>query len=176
MLFGDRWKCRISGEISREQVSPDGVEMHIDEEAGGELVVRSANAMSKYDGSESASPQDAWFHTGDLVNRDGDRVFFVGRKSDVINVGGNKVYPVEVEKVIRSVPGVADTRVYGEASSIVGELVKCDLVVESGFKPDDVEKAVREKSLSSLSTFQRPRFISIVDEIPRTAAGKTDRS
>ena len=107
---------------------------------------------------------------------DGDRAFFVGRKSDMINVGGNKVYPVEVENVIRSVPGVADARVYGEASSIVGELVKCDIVVERGFDAAETESSVRAACLEQLTTYQRPRFVSIVDEIPRTSAGKTDRS
>jgi len=120
-------------------------------------------------------PQDDWFHTGDLVTHDGDRVHFVGRKSDMINVGGNKVYPMEVENVVRSVAGVADVRIYGEASSIMGQLVKCDLVVAGGFDPASVEKAVREKTLELLNSYQRPRFISIVDEIPRTATGKTKR-
>ena len=170
-----------------DQVSADGVEMRIEAETEnepggdscGELVVRSANAMSGYDqnaAAETVSPQSDWFHTGDLVNTIGDRVFFVGRKTEMINVGGNKVYPVEVENVIRSVAGVADTRVYGEASSIVGQLVKCDLVVESGFEPEAVEQAVRAASLEKLTSYQRPRFISIVEAIPRTAAGKTDRS
>ena len=99
------------------EVSKDGVEMKIDD---GELVVRSANAMSGYDQSEIASPKQDWFHTGDLVSVEADRVFFVGRKTDMINVGGNKVYPLEVETVIRTVTGVADVRVYGEASSILG--------------------------------------------------------
>lgn len=156
-----------------EQVSPDGVEMRIED---GELIVRSANAMSGYDRSHSASPRQEWFHTGDLVEVNGDRAVFVGRKSDMINVGGNKVYPLEVENVIRRVAGVADTRIYGEASSIVGELVKCDLVITTGFDAAEVETQVRKQCLDQLNNYQRPRFIRIVDDIPRTSAGKTDRS
>lgn len=175
-----------------DQVSADGVEMRIDD---GELVVRSANAMSGYEQPDSAaadadteaescegktqdaSPliRNAWFRTGDLISVENDRAYFVGRKTDMINVGGNKVYPLEVERVIRSVSGVADTRVYGELSSIIGELVKCDLVVAKGHAADAVEKAVREKTLAELTAFQRPRLIAIVDEIPKTAAGKTKR-
>ena len=93
----------------------------------------------------------------------------------MINVGGNKVYPLEVETLIRSVPGVADVRVYGEKSSIVGELVKCDVVVEDGSDAQDVETTIRQKTLAELANYQRPRFIQIVDEIPRTDAGKTKR-
>ena len=156
-----------------EQISADGIEMKIDD---GELVVRSANAMSGYDRTEMESPQVEWFRTSDLVRVDDDRVFFVGRKTDMINVGGNKVYPLEVERVIRSVDGVADTRVYAETSSIVGELVKCDLVVQPGSDPDEVEKAVRAATLANLQDYQCPRFISVVDHIPRTDAGKTNRN
>ena len=156
-----------------DQVSADGIEMRIDD---GELVVRSANAMSGYDRSEMESPQVEWFRTSDLVRVDEERVFFVGRKTDMINVGGNKVYPFEVERVIRSVEGVADTRVYGESSSIVGELVKCDLVIQPNCNPDTVEKAVRTATQSNLQNYQCPRFVSIVDCIPRTEAGKTNRN
>lgn len=156
-----------------DKPSSDGVEMRVE---SGELVVRSANSMSRYDRAEAlCSLGQGWFPTGDLVRVVDDRVMFVGRKTDMINVGGNKVYPVEVESVVRSVPGVADTRVYGETSSIVGELVKCDLVVETGFTAAEVEKAVRAKTLADLAAHQRPRLISIVEEIPRTAAGKAKR-
>lgn len=155
-----------------DQVSADGVEMKIDD---GELVVQSANAMSGYDRSGKESPQVEWFRTSDLVRIVDGRVFFVGRKTDMINVGGNKVYPLEVERVIRLVEGVADTRVYAETSSIVGELVKCDLVVQPGSDPDEVEKAVRAATLANLQDYQCPRFISIVEHIPRTDAGKTHR-
>lgn len=155
-----------------QEVSADGVEMRIED---GELVVRSANAMSGYDGDSTHAPQSKWFPTSDLVEVVDDRVTFVGRMTDMINVGGNKVYPVEVETLIRSIPGVADARVYGEASSMVGELVKCDIVVQAGFEPANVEAEIRKRTLAELTNYQRPRFISIVEEIPRTAAGKVKR-
>lgn len=154
-----------------EEASRDGVEMRVED---GELVVRSANAMMTYEQARG-SPREDWFPTGDLVKTEGDRVYFVGRKTDMINVGGNKVYPLEIEDIIRGVPGVADTRVYGEASSVVGELVKCDVVVERGYDASEVEAAIRRRTLAVLNSFQRPRLIAIVDDIARTAAGKTDR-
>ena len=154
------------------QVSSDGVVMRIDE---GELVVRSANAMRRYGGTKETSTGAGWFHTGDLVHREGDRVFFAGRKTDMINVGGNKVHPIEVEQVIRQIPGVADVRVYGRSSSLVGQLVACDLVVSDGFEPGQVEQEVREATLANLASFQRPRWLSVVDAIPLTRAGKTRR-
>ena len=150
-------------------VSPDGVEIRID---NGELIVKSSNAMRRYDQAADYK-HDAWFSTGDLVSREGERVLFVGRKTDIINVGGNKVHPVEVERVIRHVPGVAEVRVYGKTSSLVGQLVACDLVVANGFEAAEVEQAVRAKTRDELVSFQRPRLISIVKEVPLTSAGKT---
>lgn len=156
-----------------DEVSADGVELRIDD---GELVVRSANGMAGYDNLSQASPKSEWFSTGDLVEQIGQRVQFMGRTTDMINVGGNKVYPVEVETLIRSIPGVLDTRIFGEASSMVGELVKCEIVVETGYDAAEVEAAVRKTTLSQLTNYQRPRFISIVREIPRTLAGKVRRN
>ncbi len=152
--------------------SLDGVEMRIED---GELVVKSANAMRRYGGEDKDSRGNEWFHTGDLVSQQGERVYFVGRTTDMINVGGNKVHPIEIETVIRQVPGVADARVYGTSSSLVGQLVACDIVVAAGCEGAEVEQAVRETTVATLSSFQRPRLITIVDEIPRTSAGKARR-
>ena len=154
-------------------VSADGVEMTVDD---GELVVRSANAMKGYDQVQGESPQESWFRTGDLVHIEGDRVHFVGRKTDMINVGGNKVYPLEVESVVRAVDGVADARVYGQESSMLGQLVKCDVVLADGFDKATVEAQIRKQCLADLTSYQLPRFIDFVEDIPKTAAGKTDRS
>lgn len=159
-----------------EETSADGVQMRVED--SGELVVRSANAMNGYDGATAAtadSPQSAWFPTGDLVEPIGDRYRFVGRVTEMINVGGNKVYPLEVENFLRTIPGIADARVYGEASSIVGELVKCDVVLADGFEERSVKAEIQSRAVQELTTYQRPRFIAIVDEIARTAAGKTKR-
>jgi acyl-CoA synthetase (AMP-forming)/AMP-acid ligase II len=153
---------------------PDGVELKVED---GELLVRSSNAMQMYDPlSAVPSPTSDWFFTGDLVDIRGGRVIFSGRKSEMINVAGSKVYPVEVERVIRAVPGVADARVYGKASSIAGELVVCDVVAESNVDP----KALREQILSAcrakLTSPQLPRLIKFVDKIELSQAGKTLRS
>jgi acyl-CoA synthetase (AMP-forming)/AMP-acid ligase II len=157
-----------------DRPSPDGVEMRIDE---GELLVRSANAMEGYDecapGSEERS---GWFRTGDLVERHDDRVLFNGRKSEIINVGGNKVHPLEVERIIRAIPGVADTRVFGSRSSIAGQIVACEVVVAEGFDPDAVSELVNRQCLAALATHQRPRLVTVVDRIILTEAGKAVRS
>lgn len=150
-------------------VSPDGVVLQI---VDGELHVRSANAMEGYEGAAS---QTGLFRTGDLVEVRGDRVLFVGRRSDVINVGGNKVHPAEVERVLRSVPGLADVRVYARPSSIAGELVACDAVPAPGVDPDRLRAEIARRCVAGLLGFQRPRWIQVVGEIALSASGKVLR-
>lgn len=143
----------------------------------GELHMRSPNAMKMYDPhSRLKINGTAWFPTGDLVEVFGDRVYFVGRKSDIINVGGSKVHPLEVERVIREVPGVSDVRVYGKNSSIVGQLIACEIVPSGGQDPGNLKESVHQACLSRLSSAQQPRLIHLVDRIELTAAGKTPRA
>jgi acyl-coenzyme A synthetase/AMP-(fatty) acid ligase len=159
--------------------SAAGVELRVE---GGQLWVRSPNAMSHYEGPgggqaawRSAQAAD-WVATGDLVAVRGDRVHFLGRDGDVINVGGNKVLPLEVERIVRSVAGVADVRVFGAPSSLAGQLVACDVVVAAGFDADDVQRSVADRCRRELASHQRPRIVRAVERIELTAAGKTRRS
>jgi len=156
-------------------ISPDGVELRIDED---ELLVRSANAMLAYDPrtQAAAATAGAWFRTGDLVEQRGDRVYFVGRRSDMINVGGNKVAPLAVEQVVRQVPGVAEVRVFGRASSLVGQLVACQVVPAAGQDAEALQQQIAEHCAKQLAAHQRPRLIDVVERIELTSAGKTKRS
>jgi acyl-CoA synthetase (AMP-forming)/AMP-acid ligase II len=143
----------------------------------GELVARSSNAMKCYDhhnSGESQSPD--WIRTGDLVSVAGNRIHFVGRKTEMINVGGNKVYPLEVEQIVRNVPGVADVRVFGRTSSITGQLVSCEIVSATGFEDEKVKHAVQQVCSVSLLPHQRPRLINMVNNIELSEAYKTVRS
>ncbi len=155
-----------------DKPSSDGVEMRIE---SGELVVRSANAMQGYDGSDPMPPTTAWQHTGDLVQVRGGRVYFVGRQSDIINVGGNKVSPIEIEGLLREIEGVAEVRVFGTPSSLVGQIVACEIVLAAGRDKARVERDVREKCAEQLATHQRPRLITFVNRLSLTEAGKTAR-
>ncbi|MGA2202146.1 MAG: class I adenylate-forming enzyme family protein [Terriglobales bacterium] len=156
------------------KVLPDRSELRIQD---GELLVRSANSMRMYDphsGQQTLSTD--WFATGDLVELKGNRVYFVGRRTDMINVAGSKVYPMEVERVIRVVPGVSDVRVFGKVSSVAGELVACEIVPAPGQDPEALKMRVNQVCRSALSSPQQPRLIKLVDQIGLSAAGKTLRS
>jgi acyl-CoA synthetase (AMP-forming)/AMP-acid ligase II len=169
---------RLAGFPARflEQTSPDGVRMKIEE---GELLVQSENRMRKYDSAVSdgvSVTQDGWTRTGDLVDRSADRVYFVGRRSDLINVGGNKVAPLEVERVIREVNGVADVRVFPQNSSIAGQLVACEIVPGAGANRDDLRRRVISHCQASLAGHARPRWITMVDQIELSSANKVRRT
>ena len=161
-----------------DHVSSDGVELAIRD---GELFVRSANAMLAYDqrSEQSASAMqqvDGWRATGDLVRQDGERVFFTGRRSELINVGGNKVQPVFVEQVVLAVPGVQDARVFAKRSSLVGQLVACDVVAAAGQDGQAVLAAVKARCDEALQPHERPRFLRLTDHIELSAAGKKLRT
>ncbi len=161
-----------------DEPSPDGVELRVLE---GELHVRSANAMEGYDNGKGmgalarSHPRTDFVPTGDLVEVRGDRVFFVGRRSDLINVGGNKVHPAEVERVLRAVPGLGDVRVYAKTSSIAGQLVACDVVPGPGVDPEQLKRELARRCASGLHPFQRPRVIQVVKEISVSASAKVLR-
>jgi len=94
-----------------------------------------------------------WFPTGDLVRIDGDRVHFVARKTDIINVGGNKVFPMDVERVLREVSGVADVRVYPAPSSLVGEVVAADVVAAPTEAQQEVQRQLTAHCVQRLQPF-----------------------
>lgn len=128
----------------------------------GELMVRSRVGMRGYFGGDDVD--EGWQPTGDLVEVTDDRILFVGRTSDVINVGGVKVHPLPVEEVVGSVDGVELARAYGRASPITGEIVALDVVAKAGADPAEVEAAIRA-ACESLAPAARPRRIRFVDRI-----------
>jgi acyl-CoA synthetase (AMP-forming)/AMP-acid ligase II len=156
--------------------TPDGVALRVDD---GELLVCSPGAMpmdSAAAGDHRAlAPAPAWHRTGDLVAVAGDRVTFIGRRSELINVGGHKVSPIEVERVVRSVPGVSDVRVYGRRSSMTGQLVACQVVAGAGADTHDLQAAIASACLARLTPYQRPRLIDLVEEVALETSGKTAR-
>jgi long-chain acyl-CoA synthetase len=89
----------------------------------GLLEIKAESAMLGYLNAPSPFTEDGWFMTGDQVETDGEYFKILGRKSEIINVGGEKVYPVEVENVIQELPNVAEVTVFGEKNDMIGTLV-----------------------------------------------------
>jgi len=89
----------------------------------GILQIKAKSAMLGYLNAPSPFTEDGWFDTGDVVEVDGEYIRILGRKSEIINVGGQKVFPVEVESIIQEMDNVAEVTVYGEKNPIIGNIV-----------------------------------------------------
>jgi acyl-coenzyme A synthetase/AMP-(fatty) acid ligase len=141
----------------------------------GTLHIRSPRTASEYVGGASLLA-DGWVDTTDMVEQRGDRLYFVGRTGGIINVGGLKINPEEVEAVINRHPGVRMSRVSGRKSPITGAIVIADVVLTDAandnatFK-DAILAACREK----LPAFKVPAMLRFVEKLELTAGGKLSR-
>jgi acyl-coenzyme A synthetase/AMP-(fatty) acid ligase len=121
--------------------------------------------------------QDEWYNTGDLVEYIDDLRFkIIGRSSDIINVGGYKVHPSEVEQVIRQVKDVKDLIVYGRKNSLTGSVIAADIIVNSEADKDTVKKKIIEIAKNSLQEWKMPRILNFVDKFELTHTGKIKRN
>jgi acyl-CoA synthetase (AMP-forming)/AMP-acid ligase II len=129
----------------------------------GELWVRSRTGMLGYYGEPPIEP-DAWRPTGDLVELQGDRILFLGRSSEIINVGGVKVHPLLIEERVAAVDGVDVARVYGRANPMTGQIVALEVVPAPGADTAAIESAIRS-ACADLPSAARPRNIRFVETV-----------
>lgn len=136
----------------------------------GQLFVRSPRSMKCHLGNEGGGQKDMerdmWYPTGDLVAVEGDRVVFQGRVSEVINVGGRKVHPQEIEEVVLCVPGVLGARAYGAPNPVTGQLVVVEVEPNAGTPVGQLEKAIRTACTRKLAKFKVPRLINFTEKLP----------
>ena len=157
---------------------PNGVQIKIVE---GSLCIRSPGTASRYVGGRSASlvDGDGFVDTGDMVERRGDRYFFVGRKGGIINIGGLKVHPEEVEAVINRHPQVHMSLVRPRRSPFTGAIVIADVVLKSPCKHAGDESGVKDDILKlcrgALPRHKVPAAISFVPALAVAATGKLAR-
>jgi acyl-coenzyme A synthetase/AMP-(fatty) acid ligase len=121
---------------------------------------------------------DGWYITGDIVEivQENPLAFrIVSRESSIINVGGNKVDPYEIEAVIRTIKGVKEVRVFPRKNSVTGDLVCCEIVKNDSSESLD-EIAILTILKPQLAEYKLPRIIKFVDTIEVTRTGKIIRS
>lgn len=134
----------------------------------GILQIKAPNAMIGYLNSADQS-ENGWFITGDRVEQAGEYIRVKGRVSDFINVGGQKVDPVEVEELIQQIEGVKDALVYGESSALLGEMVCAKIVGEC--RAEDIRRYL----LLRVKKCSVPQKIVFVDALPLHERGKRIR-
>jgi acyl-coenzyme A synthetase/AMP-(fatty) acid ligase len=145
----------------------------------GSLCVKTSGAAKALlgDGAPAIAGVDGFIDTGDMIVVRGDRCFFSGRRSGVINVGGAKVHPEEVEAVLNSLDYVRAARVFGKSSPITGALVAADIVLaDPSSQRRDVERDIMAAVRMKLPAYMAPARIRFVDELPMTEAGKLRRN
>ena len=120
--------------------------------------------------------QDDWYYTGDVVHiisNDPLQFTFINRKNEMINVGGYKVNPVEVEEIIRNINNVKNARVFSKKNSVLGNLLICEVIKTS---KDLDEKTIRLILQTKLQEYKIPRIFKFVEEISTTRTGKVKRT
>ena len=119
---------------------------------------------------------DGWFSTGDLGRLDDDGyLFIVGRSKEIINVGGMKCFPQEIESVLVSYPGVKEAVVYAQAHDRFGEVPSAQVVLKAGYDKTITEELLKDFCAERLEILKVPERIKFADELERTASGKLIR-
>jgi len=128
--------------------------------------------------SESIKIENGWYHTGDIVELiEKNKIKIVGRKTEMINVGGYKVNPHEVEEEIKKIPGVVDAYVYSKKNRMTGNIIVADVIVDSIVQNlNEFEKLIYDKLRKNLQAWKIPRIINFVDKIQLTRTGKKVRT
>jgi acyl-coenzyme A synthetase/AMP-(fatty) acid ligase len=171
----------LEGFPARMIGAPGDVEMKIED---GSLRIRSGRTAVRYVGEEreAIADGDGFVDTGDMVERRGDRYHFLGRKSGVINIGGLKVYPEEVEAVINHHRAVRVSIVRSRKSPIMGSLVAADVVLREEFDPigahsqvDDLKREILQICHQRLAAHKIPATIRFVPALDLAPAGKIAR-
>lgn len=109
---------------------------------------------------------DGWFITGDKVEVGPNNTLrILGRSGEMINVGGQKLMPTEVESVILGVPGVVDCRVFGEKNAMVGQTVAADVIPQAGQNWETLRALIRQTCRQTLSTYKVPTRLNLVTAI-----------
>jgi long-chain acyl-CoA synthetase len=163
-----------------------GVDVRIVDDGGadvltgdpGEIWVRGPNVFAGYWQDPAATAEvltpEGWLRTGDVgvLGEDGD-LYVVDRRKDLVIVSGFNVFPAEVERVVRALPGVADAVVVGRPDPVTGESI--ELVVVAEPKGAVTEDQVRDACAASLARYKCPSTVRFVAELPRGLVGKALR-
>ncbi|MGO9363959.1 MAG: acyl--CoA ligase [Rhodomicrobium sp.] len=145
--------------------------------AAGEVVIRGDNVTAGYENNPKANAEafaHGWFHTGDQGMLDDDGYLIItGRLKEIINRGGEKISPAEVDDVLMDHPAVRQALTFAMPHDKLGEEVAAAVVLREGFSA--TEREIRDFAASRLAGFKVPRKVVFLTEIPKGATGKLRR-
>ena len=142
------------------KVGGEGYDLRV---VDGVLQIRADSAMLGYLNAPSPFTDDGYFITGDRVELNGDYMRFLGRDSELINVGGQKVFPAEVEAVLLACEVVGEAVVYGQANPITGKIVCADVQLRGVHDEAEARRTIKKFCAQRLEPFKIPVKIRFVD-------------
>lgn len=151
----------------------DGYELRV---VDGLLEIKAQSAMLGYLNAPSPFTEDGWFKTGDSVEVDGEYFKILGRKSELINVGGDKVYPSEIENVIQQLTNVAEVMVYGEKNPIMGRIITAKIRLIEDEDRKLFTTRLKDHCRSKLAAFKVPVKVIIDSDVQYNNRLKKARS
>jgi acyl-CoA synthetase (AMP-forming)/AMP-acid ligase II len=155
------------------KIGGEGYEVRVVDEM---LQIESESAMLGYLNAPSPFTEDGWFMTGDSVEVKGEYFRILGRKSELINVGGEKVYPQEVENVIIEIEGINDVLVYGESNPFTGKIVCAKINYSGDLTSKELITKIKTICRNQLETFKVPVKIFIEESLFRSERFKKQRN
>lgn len=166
-----RSKSREDGSLW-VKVGGEGFETKV---VDGVLWVRARSALVGYLNAPSPFDADGWFNTQDAVEQDGDWLRFLGRTTEIINVGGQKVYPAEVEAALLELDGVTDATVRGEPNAILGNCVVARVNLCGPESVDAFKARMRRGLRGRLAPYMIPARVEVTEAEQFNARGKRVR-
>lgn len=159
-------------------VDPEGRIIPRSSSAAGEIVAKSPGTMIGYLGrsdlTAEATFRDGWLRTGDVGRLDKDGyLYIVDRAKELIISGGENIYPAQVERAIQRLSAVLEVAVVGVPDELWGESVKAYVVLKPGHTATHLE--IAESAAVNLGSYQKPKHVEFLDEMPKTPAGKIDK-
>ena len=164
---------------------PTGAEVSVMDESGnhlaidevGEIVIRGPNVTAGYAANPEANEKsfiNGWFRTGDLGRLDSDGyIFITGRVKEMINRGGQKISPREIDEVLALHPSVEQAVAFAMPDARLGEDVAAAVVLRAGHRATEME--LRDHAAELVADYKVPRRIIFLDELPKGPTGKIQR-
>jgi acyl-CoA synthetase (AMP-forming)/AMP-acid ligase II len=154
------------------KIGGEGFETRI---VDGLLEIKAESAMLGYLNAPSPFTEDGWFITGDHVEVDSEYIKILGRKSELINVGGEKVYPQEVENILLEMDNIKEVIVYGEKNAIIGNIVCAKVTLKQQEDKKDLVSRLKKHCMGKLPGYMIPVKISIIKEMQHNERFKKNR-
>jgi acyl-CoA synthetase (AMP-forming)/AMP-acid ligase II len=154
------------------KVGGDGFQTRV---VDGILWIKSSYAMIGYLNAPSDFDDDGWFNTHDQVEVDGEYFRILGRETDLINVGGQKVYPAEIESVILELENIEDVAIFGEKHALLGQIVVAKILLQTPEPLEDVKKKIRVACNAKLASYKTPTKVILVESQLHNARQKKVR-